>query len=52
MRADLYGEESPGKKSKGSEGARTDRGPETRLEQFKRSTPHWSIQPERDVRAF
>ena len=52
MRADLYGDESPSKKSKSSEGARTDRGPETRLEQFKRSTPHWSIQPERDVRAF
>jgi hypothetical protein len=41
MRADFYGDESPSKKSKSSEGARTERGPETRLEQFKRSTPHF-----------
>ena len=52
MRADLYGDESPGKKSKSSEGARTDRGPKMRLEQFKRSTPHWSIQPERALARF
>ena len=47
MRADLYGDESPSKKSKSSEDARTDRGPETRLEQFKRSTPH--CQPSQNV---
>ena len=50
MRADLYGDQSRSEKSESSEEARTDRGPKMGLEQFKRSTPHGSIHPGREVR--